>query len=112
MSKLPKNPHPGDMLKNDYLDELGITAYKLALDIGVTESLISQIIHGKRSVTPDMAMRLSKYFGTSPEFWINYQNAYDLMELSRKKRAEYSNIIPFKEKRKKASKTISKAKTG
>lgn len=111
MAKLPKNPHPGDVLKYDFLEELNLSAYQLSKDIGVTESLISQIINGKRSVTPDMAMRLSKYFGTSAEFWINYQKAYDIRELKRTKRAEYSNIVPFKNK-KSSSQSELKVKMG
>jgi antitoxin HigA-1 len=112
MKNLPKNPHPGDVLKYDFLDELGLSAYRLAKDIGVAESLISQIINGQRSISPDMAMRLSKYFGTSAEFWINYQKTYDIRELKRKKSSEYSNIVPFKKKKAVVSRSELKVKTG
>ncbi|MCC5815792.1 MAG: HigA family addiction module antidote protein [Leptospira sp.] len=98
MNQMPKNPHPGDVLKHDFIEELKISAYQLAKDIGVSQSLLSQIINGKRSITSDMAMRLSKYFGNSAEFWINYQMAYDIRELKRKKTSEYSSIVPFKKK--------------
>lgn len=112
MSKLPKNPHPGEVLKFDFLDELGLSAYQLSKDIGVAESLISQIVNGKRSISPDMAMRLSKYFGNSPEFWINYQRAYDIRELKRAKKAEYSNIVPFHKKKSSIPKSEPKIKMG
>ncbi len=94
--KTVKNPHPGDVLKHDFLEPLSISAYKLSKELGVSESLLSQIIHGKKSITPDTAMRLARYFNMSPEFWLNYQRAFDLEELARTKRREYEKIEPLK----------------
>ncbi|MBK8397574.1 MAG: HigA family addiction module antidote protein [Leptospiraceae bacterium] len=93
--KTIKNPHPGDVLKYDYLDELNISAYRLSKEIGVSESLISQIISKKKSITPDTALRLSKYFDTTPDFWLNYQRAFDLEELERENQKEYKKIKPL-----------------
>lgn len=70
--------HPGEILKEEFLDPMGISAYKLSKDIGVPQTQISQIIHGKRSITPVTAIRLSLYFGNSTEFWLNLQRDYEL----------------------------------
>ena len=77
--KLP-NIHPGEILKEDFLNVMNISAYRLAKQINVPETRISEIIHGKRSITADTAIRFSKFFGTTPEFWLNLQNLYDLEE--------------------------------
>ncbi|PJZ47604.1 HigA family addiction module antitoxin [Leptospira saintgironsiae] len=95
-AKTVKNPHPGDVLKYDFLEPLSISAYRLSKELGVSESLISQIIHGKKSITPDTAMRLARYFNMSPEYWLNYQRAFDLEELARAKKLEYAKIKPIK----------------
>ena len=70
--------HPGEILKEEFLDPMGISPYKLAKDIGVPQTQISQIIHGKRSITPITAVRLSLYFGNSTEFWLNLQRDFEL----------------------------------
>ena len=77
--KLP-NIHPWEILKEDFLDAMNISAYRLAKEINVPETRISEIIHGKRSITADTAIRFSKFFGTTAEFWLNLQNLYDLEE--------------------------------
>jgi len=79
MEKL-RNVHPGEILQLDFLEPLGITAYALAKAIGVDQTRISQLIKGKRGVTADTAIRLSRYFKTSPEFWLNAQSRFDLVE--------------------------------
>lgn len=89
MDKL-KNVHPGEILELDFLEPLGITAYALAKAIGVDQTRISQVIKGKRSITADTAIRLSRYFDTSPEFWLNAQSRYDLVE-------EMSHFEDYKE---------------
>ena len=93
--KTIKNPHPGDVLKYDYLEELNISAYRLAKEIGVSESLISRILSGKKSITADTALRLSKYFDTTPDFWLDYQRAFDLEELEKENQKEYNKIKPL-----------------
>ncbi|HFA59209.1 MAG TPA: addiction module antidote protein, HigA family [Rhodospirillales bacterium] len=69
--------HPGEHLA-EYLEELGISQYRLAKDIGVPPRRINEIVHGKRSITADTALRLGRYFGTSAQFWTNLQSSYDL----------------------------------
>jgi addiction module HigA family antidote len=70
--------HPGEVLLGDFIEGFGITQNRLALAIGVPPRRINEIVHGKRSVTADTALRLSKYFGTTPQFWLNLQTQYDL----------------------------------
>lgn len=70
--------HPGEILLEEFLKPMGITQYKLAKDISVHPRRINQIVHGKRSISADTALRLSKYFGQSERFWLNLQARYDL----------------------------------
>ena len=70
--------HPGEILLEEYLKPLGITQYRLAKDIGVHPRRINEIVHGKRSISADTALRLSRYFGTSERFWLNLQSHYAL----------------------------------
>jgi addiction module HigA family antidote len=87
MSKL-KNIHPGEILKKEFLIPLGISAYRLSKEIGIPQTRTSEIINGKRRITADTALRLSKYFGNSAKFWLGLQNDYDIEE---------ENIINHKE---------------
>jgi len=75
-----KNIHPGEILLEEFLNPLGISAYKLSKDIGIPQTRISEIIRGNRRITADTALRLSKYFGNSPKFWLGLQDDYDLEE--------------------------------
>ena len=70
--------HPGEILMEEFLKPMDISQYRLAKDINVPARRINEIVHGKRSITPDTALRLSKYFGLSEKFWINLQVRYDL----------------------------------
>lgn len=70
--------HPGEVLQEEFLDGFGITQHKLAVSIGVPPRRINEIVHGKRSVSADTALRLAKFFGTSAQFWLNLQARYDL----------------------------------
>lgn len=70
--------HPGEVLLLEFLEPMGISQYRLAKDISVSARRINEIVHGKRSVTADTALRLSRYFGTSERFWLNLQTRYDL----------------------------------
>jgi len=70
--------HPGEILKEEFLDEMNISQYKLAKDISVPTRRINEIVHGKRAITANTALRLGRYFGVSPQFWINLQSHYDL----------------------------------
>ena len=70
--------HPGEILMEEFLKPMGISQYRLAKDISVPPRRINEIVHGKRAVTPDTALRLSRFFGLSERFWINMQARYDL----------------------------------
>ncbi len=70
--------HPGEILKEEFLEPKGISQNKLALDLRVPPPRISEIVRGKRAVTADTALRLSRYFGTTPQLWVNLQAHYDL----------------------------------
>jgi addiction module HigA family antidote len=70
--------HPGEILCEEFLKPLNVTQYRLAKDINVPARRINEIVHGKRSITADTALRLSRYFGLSERFWLNLQSRYDL----------------------------------
>ncbi len=70
--------HPGEILMEEFLKPMNISQYRIAKDINVPARRINEIVHGKRSITPDTALRLSKYFGLSERFWVNLQARYDL----------------------------------
>lgn len=70
--------HPGEVLMEDFLKGFGVSQNKLAVSIGVPPRRINEIVHGKRSITADTALRLGRYFGTSPQFWLTLQDHYDL----------------------------------
>lgn len=87
MTKAHDPIHPGEILLEEFLEPLGISQYRLALTIGVPPRRINEIVHGKRAITPDSALRLSRALGTSERFWLNLQNRYDLdVELSAHRR--------------------------
>ena len=70
--------HPGEVLSEEFLNPMVISQYKLAKDISVAPRRINEIVHGKRAVSADTALRLGRYFGISPQFWLNLQSHYDL----------------------------------
>ena len=85
MSKRELEPiHPGEILLEEFLNPMDITQYRLAKDISVDPRRINEIVHGKRAVTADTALRLARYFGTSEEFWMGLQADYDLEEARNK----------------------------
>lgn len=90
-----KNIHPGEILQNEFLVPLEITAYRLSKDIGLPQTRISEIIRGRRSITADTALRLSIYFGNSPKFWLGLQDDFDIEEESRKIKSALRNIKLF-----------------
>ena len=79
MARLP-NIHPGEVLSEEFLKPLGISAYRLAKETGIPQTRLSQIVKAKRRVTADTALRLAKYFGTTAQFWLGLQDDYDLEE--------------------------------
>ena len=79
MAKEERMPvHPGEILLEEFMKPLGISQYRVSKDIGVQARRINEIVHGKRAVTADTALRLARYFGTSEGFWMNLQGHYDL----------------------------------
>lgn len=91
MKKL-KNTHPGEILQEEFLLPLEISAYKLSKDIGIPQTRVSSIINGNRRITADTALRLSKYFGNSAKFWLGLQDDYDIEEERNEKKAELNAI--------------------
>jgi antitoxin HigA-1 len=71
-------PHPGDTIREDFLKPLGMSVNKLALELRVPATRMAEIVHGRRGVTADTALRLARYFNTTPKFWLNLQASYDL----------------------------------
>ncbi len=74
--------HPGEILKEEFLEPLGLSQYRVAVDISVPPRRINEIVHGKRAISADTSLRLARYFGTTDRFWLNLQTHYDL-ELQR-----------------------------
>lgn len=70
--------HPGEILREEFLDPMGISQYRLAKDISVPPRRINEIVHGKRSISADTALRLGRFFSMSPQFWLNLQTRYEL----------------------------------
>jgi addiction module HigA family antidote len=70
--------HPGEVLLTEFLEPLGVTQHRLAVAIGVPPRRINEIVHGKRGISADTALRLSRFFGTTDRFWLNLQSRYDL----------------------------------
>jgi addiction module HigA family antidote len=84
--------HPGEVLLTEYLKPLGVTQHRLAVAIGVPPRRINEIVHGKRGISADTALRLSRFFGTTDRFWLNLQGRYDI-EVERDRLAETLNRI-------------------
>lgn len=91
MKKIP-NIHPGEILKEEFLIPFHISAYKLAKETKIPPTRVSQILKGRRSITADTALRFSKYFGTTPDFWLGLQIEYDLREEISHKYKEINTI--------------------
>lgn len=83
MVKLLNEIHPGEILLEDFMKPMGISARKLAADIDVSPSRISELVHGTRPITADTALRLGLYFGMEPRFWMNLQSEYDMRMATR-----------------------------
>ena len=94
MEKLA-NIHPGEILNYEFLEPLEITAYRLSKDLKIPQTRISEIIKGKRRITADTALRLSKYFGNSAKFWLGIQDDYDIEEEKVMKASELKEIKHF-----------------
>ena len=95
MEKL-KNIHPGEILREEFLEPLNISAYRLSRETFLPQTRISEILNGRRSITADTALRLSKFFGTSAKFWLGLQDDYDLEEEKNRKNKVLEEIKSLK----------------
>ena len=97
MFKLKRKPtHPGAILREEFLTPLGITQTELAERLKTTFRTVNELLNEKRNVSPDMALRLARFFGTSEELWLNLQDQYDLYRAKQKSAAVLSEIKPYK----------------
>jgi addiction module HigA family antidote len=94
INRIP-NIHPGEILLEEFLKPMGITAYRLSKETKIDQTRISGIIKGKRGISVDTALRFSKFFGNSPEFWINLQSHFEIEEKKREMDRELKKIKPF-----------------
>ena len=95
-TKMKRPPtHPGEMLKEDFLPDFGLTVAKLAEAIGVSRQSVNELLGGRRAVSPEMALRLSRLFGNSPEFWLNAQRAVDLWQATQAIKQDIARIKPL-----------------
>jgi antitoxin HigA-1 len=86
--------HPGEVLREEFLAPLGVNAHALAMELKVPAPRINDIVRERRSVTPDTALRLARYFGTTPQFWLNLQSSYDLKLAERESGAKIEREVP------------------
>jgi addiction module HigA family antidote len=87
--------HPGEMLREDFLPDYNLTVASLAHELGVSRQTVNELLRERRSVSPQMALRLARLFGNSPEFWLNAQRAVDLWDAARVIGAEVEQIQPL-----------------
>lgn len=95
MAQLLNNPHPGEILKEEFLEPLHLSQNALAQAIGVPANRINEIIRGRRGITADTDLRFARFFGLSEGYWLRLQNAYDMMEARREVGKAVSKIKPF-----------------
>jgi antitoxin HigA-1 len=93
---LRRPTHPGEMLREDFMSDYGLTVAGLAEAAGVSRQSVNELLRGRRAVSPEMAIRLSRLFGNAPEFWLNAQRAVDLWDASQKLKDEVSRIKPLR----------------
>ena len=94
-SRQVRPTHPGMMLREDFLPEYGLTVSGFANAIRVSRQTVNELLQERRTVTPEMALRLSRLFGNSPEFWLNAQRAVDLWEAARNMKGQIDRISPL-----------------
>ena len=88
--------HPGEMLREDFLPDYGLTVTSLAEALGVSRQTMNELLRERRAVSPEMALRLSRLFSNSPEFWLNAQRAVDLWDAAKTLKAQVKHIKPLK----------------
>jgi antitoxin HigA-1 len=94
MSRKLKPVHPGEILREEFMEPLGLSMNALALDLHVPVTRIAEVVHERRSVTPDTALRLARYFDTTPEFWVNLQGRHDLESAKDREQARIDLEVP------------------
>src|ERR1700676_5408629 len=87
--------HPGEILREEFLEPMGISAYRLAMELHVSPPTVNDIVREKRGITPEMAARLAKYFGTFEQFWLNLQDAFAVHQVKEKLHKELRAINPL-----------------
>jgi len=87
--------HPGEILREEFLEPMGISSYRLSVELRVSAPTVNDIVREKRGVTPEMAARLAKYFGTSEQFWLNLQDAFAVHQVKEKYSKELKAIKPL-----------------
>lgn len=92
MSQIPF-PHPGETIREDYLKPLEMSVNRLALELRVPATRMAEIVHGRRGITADTALRLARYFNTTPKFWLNLQASYDLAIAAKSKAREIRRTV-------------------
>src|SRR4030066_2370320 len=98
MRNLKKEPaHPGRILSEDFLKPFGLSQTRLAKEINTTFRTVNEIVNEKRNISPEMAIKLSRYFGTSAEVWLNLQNQYDIYRIKQKKQKFLQHIKSYRE---------------
>lgn len=95
-SRKIKPTHPGEMLREDFMPDYGLTVVAIAEALGTSRQTINELLRERRAVTPAMALKLSRLFGNNPEFWLNAQRALDLWEVSRQYQKEIERIHPLR----------------
>jgi antitoxin HigA-1 len=90
-----KPTHPGEMLREDFLPDYGLTVARLAESLGVSRQSVNELLRERRAVSPEMALRLARLFGNSPEFWLNAQRAIDLWAAAQSVKEEVDRIKPL-----------------
>jgi antitoxin HigA-1 len=88
--------HPGEMLREDFLPDYGLTVSRLAEALGVSRQSINELLRGRRAVSPEMSLRLARLFGNSPEFWLNAQRAVDLWDAAQTIKNDVAQIKPLR----------------
>ena len=88
--------HPGEMLREDFMQDYGLSVSSMSKALGVSRQTVNELLRERRAVSPEMALRLSRLFGNTPEFWLNAQRAIDLWEAARAARRKLERISPLK----------------
>jgi addiction module HigA family antidote len=92
-----KNIHPGEILKEEFLDPMGISAYRLSKETGLSQTRLGQLMKGKRSMTAETAVKLARFFEVPPEFWMNLQSFYDIEEAQKRYKKDLKSIHSIQE---------------